>query len=290
MPGERVELDGWTLNVRRLSVGASDSPVLYVHGLGGSALNFTALMRSMGDRDQIAPDLPGFGYSPPPDDGDYTPAGAARAIAALLQRLVPGRAVHLVGNSMGGAVAVVMAEQHPDLVRSLTLLSPALPDRRPGVMRAQVGSVALPVLGPRLARAVLQMDADRRVTAMLQMLYGDPTTATPGERAAAAAEFRRRAKLPYAEDVLVSATRGIVAAYLETGPNSLWRRAARIDVPTLLVYSRHDRIVDPRQAQRAYATFPNATVRVLSGTGHVAQMERPRLVAGLLQRHLALAD
>jgi pimeloyl-ACP methyl ester carboxylesterase len=278
------------MNVRRLWPSTSESPVLYVHGLGGSALNFTALMRAMGQRDQIAPDLPGFGYSPPPDDGDYTPAGAARAVAALLEQLVPGRSVHLVGNSMGGAVAVVLAEEHPELVRSLTLLSPALPDRRPGAMRAQVGSVALPVLGPRLARAVLQMDADRRVSAMLQMLYGDPTVATPGERASAAAEFRRRAKLPYAEDVLVSATRGMVAAYLETGPSSLWRRAARIDVPTLLIYSRHDRIVDPRHAQRAYATFPNATVRVLAGTGHVAQMERPRLVAGLLQRHLALAD
>jgi pimeloyl-ACP methyl ester carboxylesterase len=78
---------------------------------------------------------------------------------------------------------------------------------------------------------------------------------------------------------VLGAARGIVGEFLRRGPRSLWRDAARVQAPTLLMYGSRDRIVDPRMASRAGRIFRNARVVVLPNVGHVAQMERPDLVA-----------
>jgi pimeloyl-ACP methyl ester carboxylesterase len=86
--------------------------------------------------------------------------------------------------------------------------------------------------------------------------------------------------------VLVRCARSIVAEYLRRGSTSLWRDAARVGSPSLIIYGSHDRIVDPRMAGRAARTFRRAHVVVLPRTGHVAQMERPGAVAAEFGRML----
>ncbi len=125
--GERlrtVSLPGIGLTVRcRPGDRAGLPPALYVHGLGGSSQNWSALMPLLSDVvDGEAVDLPGFGDSPPPDDGDYSVTGHARAVIRLLDAEERGP-VHLFGNSLGGAVATRVAAVRPDLVRTLTLVS-----------------------------------------------------------------------------------------------------------------------------------------------------------------------
>ena len=139
-PRDEVALPGWTLSVRTSEPALPGAePAVLVHGLGGSSLNWTDLMGLLRDRlDSRAPDLPGFGYSPPPDDGDYTLTGHARAVIALIEQEARGP-VHLFGNSLGGAVSTTVASRRPDLVRSLTLISPALPDLVPGLARLAGG-------------------------------------------------------------------------------------------------------------------------------------------------------
>src|SRR3954467_3537151 len=130
--GERlrsVGLPGITLTVRsRPPAREGLPPALYVHGLGGSSQNWSALMQELdGDVDGEALDLPGFGDSPPPDDADYSVTGHARAVIRYLDASGRGP-VHLLGNSLGGAVTTRVAALRPDLVRTLTLVSPALPE------------------------------------------------------------------------------------------------------------------------------------------------------------------
>jgi pimeloyl-ACP methyl ester carboxylesterase len=257
-----------------------------VHGLGGSSLNWTDLMDLLADRlESRAPDLPGFGYSPPPDDGDYSIAGHARAVASLIEQ--DGRGpVHLFGNSLGGAVSTVVASSRPDLVRTLTLVSPALPDLRPGRWRTQVALLALPGIGPLLSRKLVDMTPQQRVKGLLELVYADPSRVTPERVAQAVVEVERRATLPYAVDAMSASTRGLLNTFFTTGPTSLWSQAARVTAPTLLMYGREDKLVSSRVAPKAKTAFPNATVVVLPQTGHVAQMEHPELVARFVRTHL----
>jgi pimeloyl-ACP methyl ester carboxylesterase len=223
-------------------------------------------------------DLPGFGYSPPPPDRDYSVSAHARTVARVIERRGHGP-VHLFGNSLGGAVVTRLAARRPDLVRTLTLISPALPDLRPRFGPSRILVASMPGLGPWALRRVLAVPPERRVMASLEMIYADPSLMHPDRLRELVAEIQRRDGLDYSGPAVLAAARGIVTEFLRRGPRSLWWDAARVQAPTLLMYGRRDRIVDPRMAARASRVFRHARVVVFPNIGHVAQMERPDLVA-----------
>lgn len=283
--GSRPELELWVRTAPAAADAVDPEPALMVHGLGGSALNWTDLMALLTDRlASRAVDLPGFGLSPPPPDRDYSIGAQARAVARLVE--VDGRGpVHLLGNSLGGAVATAVAAYRPDLVRTLTLISPALPDLRPGRARIEVAVLATPGLGGLLSRRLATMSPEQRVAGLLELVYADPSVVTSAQRALAEAEVQRRSELPYAVDALASSARGLLTDFLRTGSAGLWRLATRVTAPTLILYGRQDRLVSHLVASKAKAAFPNATVIVVD-SGHVAQMEHPELVERYVRRHL----
>ena len=126
-------------------VGYSDvgtgRPALFVHGLEGSSRNWTDLMDLLRpDLACEAVDLPGFCDSPPRPDGRYSIAALADTVAALIRQRGRG-AVHLAGNSLGGAVCLKVAATRPELVRTLTLISPALPDLSPAACGARLAEL-----------------------------------------------------------------------------------------------------------------------------------------------------
>ena len=149
-PGREITSGGVTLHVRE-TPGPDGAPAVYVHGLSGSATNWTDLAALLCTRAAgTAVDLPGFGLSRPLASRDYTPAGHADALLCFLAGR--GRPVHLLGNSLGGAVALSVAARRPELVRTLTLVSPAMPDRRPDPRRVSDPRLLLALL-PRHRRA-----------------------------------------------------------------------------------------------------------------------------------------
>ena len=81
-----------------------------------------------------------------------------------------------------------------------------------------------------------------------------------------------------------------MAEYIRRGPRSLWRDAARVTAPTLVIYGSHDRLVRPAMAAPAARAFRGARVVVLSRTGHVAMMEHPGLVAKEMRELFASAQ
>jgi pimeloyl-ACP methyl ester carboxylesterase len=153
-PGELVALDTGEVFVRRAPAPEGAEPALFVHGLGGSSTNWTDLMdllrKPPADRPDgpvlasEALDLPGFGFSPAPANsgpggrtGVYSVDAMARTVCDLIEKR-RNWPVHLTGNSMGGAVCVRVAARRPDLVRTLTLIAPALPDLRPRLLPLRV--------------------------------------------------------------------------------------------------------------------------------------------------------
>ncbi|MFD3992276.1 alpha/beta fold hydrolase [Streptomyces sp. NPDC058583] len=275
-----VSLPGLTLTVRaRPGVEPGLPPALYVHGLGGSSQNWSTLMPLLADLvDGEAVDLPGFGDSPPPDDGNYSVTGHARAVIRLLDSTGRGP-VHLFGNSLGGAVATRVAAARPDLVRTLTLVSPALPELRAQRTAWPTVLLAVPGVASAFAKLTKEWTAEQRVRGVLSLCYGDPGRVTEEGLRHAVEEMERRLELPYFWDAMARSSRGIVDAYTLGGQHGLWRQAERVLAPTLLVYGGRDQLVSYRMARKAAAAFRGSRLLTLPEAGHVAMMEYPETVA-----------
>jgi len=192
------------------SLEAGAPAAVFLHGLGGSALNWTDFMGRMRSQlDCYAIDLHGFGASPPPRDGDMSPAGHARAVTDFIVEHELGP-VHLFGNSMGGAIAVQLAARRPDLARSLTLISPALPNLR----YATKGNVHLPVIsvpgiGERLIPKFVETTTpEQRMQATIDGTFADPSRLSDVRFAEAVEEIRMRDSRPYAHDSFLQSLRG----------------------------------------------------------------------------------
>ena len=262
------------------SVHENKDLVLCLHGMSGAATNWTDLMAELApDFDCAAVDLPGSGHSAPPARRS---GYSIRALAATVIRLIEtlGRGpVHLVGNSMGGAVSIRVAAARPDLVQTLTLISPVLPDRRPHAKTLHFPVLTLPFLGPWLVRCWTRMPAENRVAGVYRACCYDPAVLHPDRFAQEVAALRGRDQLHYDAATLVGAARTLVAETLTLGPCSLWRAAGQITAPTLVLFGSHDRLMSPDLAVPAARAFGNARVEVLPSTGHIGQMERPGTVA-----------
>ena len=181
-PGRTVTAGGVAMHVRDTphTGGGTDVPeVVYVHGLAGSSTNWTDLAGLLSTRASgVAVDLPGFGRSEPTRCRAYDPAALTDALLCWLAGRREQRGpVHLVGNSLGGLIAMSVAARHPELVRSLTLVSPAMPDRRPDPRRMSDPRMALamvPGLGRRARRALAAESPRARARKVLALCFADP--------------------------------------------------------------------------------------------------------------------
>ncbi|WP_350273944.1 alpha/beta fold hydrolase [Kribbella sp. HUAS MG21] len=285
-PERRVPVAGVDLLVRDVPDAAPElPPALFVHGLGGSSLNWTALGLLLNDRIRgIAPDLPGFGRTPL--SGVTGIPEQAAVLIRLLEREYD-EPVHVFGNSMGGAASVALAAQRPDLVASLTLISPALPHPRVSASALWFTALATPRLGPVVLERTARLPFAQRFEASLALVFGDPRSLTPEVRAAYEAELHRRDTDPWGRQATVEGARSILRSSLARPRRSLWADAARVQCPVLLVYGGRDRLVDARIRTKAQRTFPNAHLLYLPQSGHVAQMEHPEEVARAFRQLIA---
>jgi pimeloyl-ACP methyl ester carboxylesterase len=279
--GEQVEAGGVRLHVRR-TPGADSVTAVYLHGLNGSATNWTDLAWLLSEHaGGIAVDLPGFGRSTPMDGFAYTPQANADVLAAFLRGLDLGP-VHLFGNSLGGAVSMLLAAEHPELVRTLTLISPAVPDLRPSTRRlsdARLPLLFLPVVGPRVRRALIGMSPRQRAMQLIRLCVADPSTVSEARIVELTEEFAERATMAWAGPALMMSATGLFRTWLVPRSRSLWTLAPRLRMPTLVVWGTEDKLVTVRKAPRIAGLLPHARLLVLPRTGHVAQMERPVTVA-----------
>jgi len=290
-PGRMVDLDGggqvYLAQPPWSDTGQRDL-VLCVHGMSGAATNWTDLMAELApDFDCAALDLPGSGFSAPPARrSGYTIRALAVTVSKVIEALGRGP-VHLVGNSMGGAVALRVAARRPDLVKTLTLVSPALPDRRPHRSTAHFPILTLPFLGEWLARRWARVPPENRVAGVYSTCYYDPAALHPERFAQEVASVRRRDELGYDAATLVGAARTLVSETLAPRRLSLWRAAERVAAPTLVLFGSHDQLVSPALAVPAARAFKNAQIEVLPHIGHIGQMERPDLVAARFREMVA---
>lgn len=279
--GAFEEVGDLRLHVRR-TPGSDAATAVYVHGLGGSSTNWTDLATLLSPFAAGASvDLPGFGFSEPKAGFSFTMDDHADVLVRYLEQVAAGP-VHLLGNSMGGAIALLAASRRPDLVRTLTLVSPAMPDLRPDPRRLSDPMMALaylPLVGRRVRRRMASMGPRERAMQVIRLCFAEPDAFTESRLTDLSEEHSARAGFAWAAPALARSTFAIFKAWGVRGPASLWKVASTVTVPTLVVWGSHDRVISVRRAARTARTLPHGRLLVLPRTGHVAQMERPIAVA-----------
>jgi pimeloyl-ACP methyl ester carboxylesterase len=260
--------------ISTLSAGTGD-PILCLHGLGGTKASFMPTVRGLADRYRvIAADLPGFGESDKPIRASYDAPYFAGAVAALLDALGIERA-HLVGNSMGGRVAIEVGLLEPERTGKLVLLSPALAwlrDRRwKWLLPAQLPKLGLLQPAPRaIAEPIVR-----------RLIPGSDD----GWAAAGVDEFLRAFVTPRGRAAFYSALRNIYTDEPH-GEEGLWTRLAALSPEALFVWGRQDPLVPIGFMNHVERALPAAR-HVELDCGHVPQVERPRETHAAIRDHLA---
>jgi pimeloyl-ACP methyl ester carboxylesterase len=278
-PGHCVPVGPGELFVR--TTPGTGEPALMMHGLGGASTNWTDFAGLLAPWLSIELiDLPGFGRSGPPPGRDYSIPAYTRTVIRYLEQSGRGP-VHLFGNSMGGVVAILIAAGRPDLVRTLTLISPAVPDLRPRRLATDplLTLALLPGTAALFRRRISRYPAELRARAVINLCFADPSRVPPNRVEEAVAEVQRRDGLGWSTEALVRSLRGLVRTYLAPRGRSLWSDLAMITAPTLVVWGDRDRLVDVSLAPRVARTIPGARLIVLHNVGHVSQLEDPETTA-----------
>jgi pimeloyl-ACP methyl ester carboxylesterase len=250
----------------RLSIleAGSGPPVLAIHGLGATKGSFLPTVAALGRHFRvIALDLPGFGDSDKPIGASYDARFFARAVIDLLDALALERA-HLIGNSLGGRVALEVGLSHPDRVERLALLCPSLAWRR-----ARPWAPLVRLTRPELG--LVQLAPRAAVRAIVRRLIPG---ADDGWAAAGVDEFLRAYLTPPGRAAFYAAARQI---YLEEphGDDGFWMRLRGLAPDALFIWGRRDRLVPIAFARHVTEALPRARHLALD-CGHVPQIERPR--------------
>jgi pimeloyl-ACP methyl ester carboxylesterase len=256
--------------------------VICLHGLGASKVSFFETVAALApDYTVHALDLPGFGTSSKPARAPYNARWFARSVAGYMDAAGIERA-HVIGNSMGGRIALELALEHPGRVGSVGLLAPALAFRK---RRELVPLVRL--LRPELASIPHAMRASA-VRAHFWSMFARPERLDPSVADVAADEFCRTYRSRAARVAFYAAARNI---YLDApwGERGFWARLAGLKQPALFVWGDADRLVPAAFERHVAEALPGATQVVLPECGHVPQVELPDTTADLLRTHLRAA-
>ena len=266
--------------ISTLTAGDGPQHVILLHGLGGAKSSFYETVAALApDYTVHAIDLPGFGASSKPLGAAYDAQFFARHVIRFMDTLAIDRA-HLIGNSMGGRVALEVAFGAPSRVRTLSLLSSSMAFRRG---REWVPLVRM--LRPELAMLpnILRPEGVRN---RFWSLVARPERLDPAVGDIAANEFLRTLRSPAARVAFYAAARQI---YLEApdGENGFWTRLAGLQPPALFIWGSEDPLVPARFSRHVARVLPEAPQVVLSDCGHVPQIELPERTHELIGGFIA---
>ena len=264
----RLTVAGVRIAVREAGQG---SPLLLLHGFGDSCATWSAVLPRLARHHRvIAPDLPGFGGSGPLPDGPMLDV-LVGAVADLREALGIAGPAAVIGNSMGGAVALRLALDRPDLVSRLVLVDAAglavgvpLWWRLLSVQLAPLSAVLAAGAG-RLPGGLVERTAARIYP---RLTFHDAAACSAETRAAFARHYRGAADV---RRLTVHGPR--LVRSLADG--RLLRDAVRLRQPLLVVWGRSDRLIPVGDGVRVTRAVVDGRLCVIDECGHCPQLERP---------------
>jgi len=268
-------------HISTLTMGTGPD-VLLLHGLGGTRASLFETAAALSRRYRVhAPDLPGFGSSSKPARGAYNARWYAENILGLMDQLDIRRA-HVVGNSMGGRVAIELGLTAPERIGALGLLCPAVAWLRRGF------HPIVRLLRPEFG---LLPHGFRRTTVSSQFwsMFGDRDVIDPAVADLMVDEFRRIYQSAGARYAFLASARNI---YLEApfGRDGFYPRLAELQPPALFIWGTHDPLVPAAFGRQVTKWLPTAEQITIESCGHVPQVERPDETNELLLNFFARAE
>jgi len=246
---------------------ATVEPIVLVHGFGGDKDNWTLYAPYLTRHHRvICPDLPGFGENDRSVDRDYRMQAQARRLREFLDALGVDRC-HLAGNSMGGFIALQFALDFPERLASLTLLDNA------GVAGTGISELQRSI---QQGSNPLELKAMADVDRLLAFVYRKPPF------------MPRQFKRVMLDDALANAQvlEKVFWTLAKEGiAGALNARLGEVQAPTLIVWGRHDQLIDVSVVDELRGGIANSVAVVFEHVGHVPMLEAPRETAA---HHLAL--
>lgn len=269
-----VDLDG---PVHYVDHGGEGKPIVLVHGLGGSHLNWMPVAPRLAKLGRVvAIDLFGHGRTPSLHRTARVSANL-RMLGRFLDALGGGPAA-LVGNSMGGYLSLALAAAQPAKVRAIVLVDAAVP--LAGVTEVDrwfflsFAGMALPVVGEALLHARWRRGPERMVRDLLALCcvdvgrVGRDVVDAHVALAAERARFGRRARRDF-----LAAQRSLMGRLLRR--RRFFEMVATVRAPALVVQGDRDRLVRLAATRALASARPDWRLEVLDGVGHVPQLEAP---------------
>lgn len=273
LPGEShyVTVDGISTHYL---VSGEGSPLLLFHGLGSSVVTW---------RDNIAPlsehfrvyafDLPGHGDSDKPDI-DYLPITMVDFVGKLIHSLNLGR-VNIVGNSIGGALSLMVALKYPELVSSLVLASSAGLGKNLSIF---VRLVSLPLIGN-----VMESSNMIVTRLMLMKVFHDDSFITHE----LLDELHRSRSMPGAKNAVLRVLRRTVSLGGVRREYVLTQELSKLEIPVLLVWGAQDEIIPVSHGYGALEAASNVRLEVFDECGHWPHMEKAEAFNSLVSKFLS---
>lgn len=245
-------------------------PLVLLHGFSDSKDSFVDVARAITPRRRvILPDLPGFSEASQPVDHRYTVPSMAEPLVEALRELAPD-GVHLVGNSLGGAIAAYVALEHPRWVCSLTLIGAAgVPMPVPSAMQRHIEAGH----NPFVVRDEEEFPAFVRFVLERMPLLPGPVLRSMARELVARRPMNEKILAELVEDAL-----------------DLRERLKEIEVPTLLLWGDRDRLIDVSAGKVYHRLIPRARLVMMHGIGHCPQVEAPGATARRIMETVAAGE
>lgn len=250
--------------------GPGGTPLIMLHGFSDTKDSFVDVARVIAPtRRVILPDLPGFSEASAPVDHRYTVASMGAVLVEALRELAP-EAVHLAGNSLGGAIAAWIAIEHPRWVRSLTLIGAAgVPMPVPSAMQRHIEAGHNPFV---------VREEDEFEPFVRFVVERKPFMPGVVLRAMARDFVARRSMNEKILDELVD------------DAIDLRERLREIAVPTMVLWGDRDRLIDLSAGKVFHRSIPRARLVVMHGIGHCPQVEAPGATARRILETVAAGE
>lgn len=260
--------------IRIIEDGSGEPAVLFVHGVGGWAENWSEAVSAVAatGRRAVAFDLPGFGESsavPGARYFDLEQPFYAMVVEGVRRALGLDRP-HLVGHSLGGGIAFVTAVTHPHAYRSLTLVAP-------GGLGAEIALFLRALSFPLLALTAPLPRPKRFGRAVLRSCFHDPSL-IPAHLYVEGERYDRT----YPETLRVMRHVATLRGVRPVLRHEWIARAPAYGGPVLVIWGRDDVIVPAAHADAVRGLFPAVDIRFIEAAGHLVMSERPDAFAAAL--------